>query len=127
MYLNISDKPSPPLNPTARPVDKTHLDASWEVPESDGGSPITHYIIEKKDVTKKNWTAGEKVEATELKCTLGKLVEGKDYLIRVSAENEIGRSEPAQIAEPVTAKLPFGKKYIQRIDNCMCYEYMSSP
>ena len=109
MYSSFPDKPSPPQNPTARSVDKTHIDVTWEVPESDGGSPITQYVVEKKDVAKKNWTSGETVAASELKCTLSKLVEGNDYLIRVSAENEIGRSEPAQIAEPVTAKLPFGE------------------
>ena len=107
--MYFSDKPSAPLNVVASPVDQSHIDVKWKAPESDGGAPITHYVIEKKDVSKKNWMAGERVPASELKCRLGKLIEGNDYLIRVSAENEIGVSEPMQIEKPVTAKLPFGK------------------
>lgn len=37
-----------------------------------------------------------------------KLVEGNQYHFRVKAENDVGESDPAQTAEPVTAKLPFG-------------------
>jgi len=34
-----------------------------------------------------------------------KLLEGNDYMRRISAENEIGQGKPASLTEPVTAKL----------------------
>ena len=37
------------------------------------------------------------------------LTEGKAYLFRVAAENEVGQGPFVEIPEPVTAKSAFGK------------------
>ena len=85
-------------------------DIKWEVPEDDGGAPITGYIIEKRDISRKSWSDSGKISADkELSFTVLKLLEGQQYLFRVSAENKYGTSEPAEIPEPVTAKNPYGK------------------
>jgi len=34
---------------------KTSFTLKWESPENDGGSPITDYIIEMKETSKKTW------------------------------------------------------------------------
>ena len=79
---------------------------TWEEPESDGGSKITGYVIEKADVKRRNnfLTAGQ-CEDTTFK--VDKLLEGNEYIFKVMAENAIGTSDPASIDEPITAKLPF--------------------
>ena len=41
-------------------------------------------------------------------CPVKGLEEGKQYEFRVAAENLHGQSEPLMIAEPITAKWPFG-------------------
>lgn len=43
------DEPSKPGTPIIKDYDKNFVELEWEKPESDGGSPITGYIIEKKE------------------------------------------------------------------------------
>lgn len=83
----------------------------WNVPETDGGSPITNYTIEKKDVARSSYVKVDQVSADSLKVVANRLVEDKEYVFRVCAENAIGASDWAETEEPTMAKLPFGKKY----------------
>lgn len=80
---------------------------SWTEPEDDGGSDITAYILEKKDVSRRSWQDGG--ETLEKEHTVSKLIEGNKYIFRVSAKNKYGVSEPVEISEPVTAKNDYGK------------------
>ena len=90
-------------------VHRERIGISWEVPESDGGAEITKYIIEKRDAAKNIWIKCERVNADQLAYTVEKLIENKEYFFRVSAENEIGVSDPVETPNPTTAKMPFGK------------------
>ena len=87
---------------------KTFVSLQWGVPEKDGDSPITGYVIEKADAGRKNFAGVCTVDADTLTGKVTKLFEGNEYLFRVCAENAIGIGEPVQLAEPVVAKLPFG-------------------
>jgi titin len=106
---NFSDKPSPPQDLKVTEVQKESISVSWQAPADDGGTPIKRYILEKRDVTRTNWTSAGKVAPKEFAATVAKLIEGNEYFIRVIAENEIGQSEPCELKEPVKAKSPFGE------------------
>lgn len=80
---------------------------SWTAPASDGGSPLTTYIVERRDSKRNTWMSAGTMKPEETEFTVTKLIEGNEYLIRVFAENSVGASEPTE-TEPVTAKLPFG-------------------
>jgi len=49
LYYNFSAVPTAPGAPTPTDWSQNHVDLIWKEPVSDGGSPITGYIIEKKD------------------------------------------------------------------------------
>jgi titin len=81
---------------------------AWEVPESDGGSPITKYKVEPRGTTKNSWIVVGTTKPDTLTIKATKLTEGHEYDFRVVAENDIGVSDPCQTEAPIMAKLPFG-------------------
>ncbi|XP_064646233.1 titin-like [Lineus longissimus] len=106
--LKVLDKPSPPRDLKVTDVERESISVAWQPSEDDGGSPITSYILEKRDAKKTSWSNAGKVKPKDLKFQITKLIEGNEYFIRVIAENEIGQSEPCELKEPVKAKSPFG-------------------
>ena len=60
----------------------------WKKPESDGGSPLVGYTVEKKSVEKSSWVPCASVSgkmamvAKELECEVKNLIEGGVYMFR---------------------------------------------
>ena len=94
---------------TAKPVGKDTVELSWQPPESDGGSPITGYLIEKREKVYSRWTQVEKTLDDGTTLTLKKLVPGSELMFRVSAVNKMGTSDALEMSRPVTVKSPFGE------------------
>lgn len=100
--VKVLDSPSACHKLIYKNVTRGKLTLSWEPPHIDGGSPITNYIVEKKDATLKAFT----VITTECPNTTYKvdgLEENIAYFFRVSAENEFGVGDTCETAEPVRA------------------------
>lgn len=93
----------------------------WTAPERDGGSPITNYIIEKRDVKRKGWQVVD-TTVKELKYTASPLNEGSLYVFRVAAENAVGPSEYCELADSVLAKDTFGA-YLSFTITCFLLEW----
>jgi len=81
---------------------------AWDEPQRDGGAPLKRYVVEKADVKRGVFSEAGDTTPDERQFKVTKLLEGNDYMFRVAAENDIGQGKPASLAEPVTAKLPFG-------------------
>ena len=91
----VADKPSAPTGPLkVSEVTEDSVDLEWKPPQSDGGSPITHYCIEVRDVRRSTWTKVADVKATATKYTVGKLSVDNEYMFRVIAVNAEGDSPP---------------------------------
>ena len=93
-----------------------YISLSWDAPEHDGGSPLTAYIIEKRDALRNTWVKAGTVPIEEdLKFTAKNLFEGSEYYFRVFAENKVGPSlNAAEMEHPAKAKMPFGNVSIRK-------------
>lgn len=57
----LAEPPGPPRGPLeVSGMTKTSFTIKWQAPENDGGTPITEYIIEIKEESKKTWQKVDK-------------------------------------------------------------------
>uniref|UniRef100_A0A8C8R968 Titin n=1 Tax=Pelusios castaneus TaxID=367368 RepID=A0A8C8R968_9SAUR len=100
--VKVLDTPGPPGPITFKDVTRGSITLMWDAPILDGGARIHHYIVEKREATRRSW------QVVSSKCTrqifkVTDLAEGVPYYYRVSAENEYGVGEPCELTEPVVA------------------------
>jgi hypothetical protein len=100
----ISDEPGAPGTPEATDWDKDHVDLRWTPPVKDGGSPITGYVIEKREKGSPRWTKAGETKGPDCKGRAENLEEGVTYEFRVRAVNAAGPGEPSEASKPITAK-----------------------
>lgn len=101
----LLDKPSPPRDLLVSEVTSESAYLTWKAPEDSGGAVISHYVVEKKDVAAEQWVP---VSAANKKLSLMALylMEGIQYLFRVAAENQFGRSDYVVTKTPIKAVDP---------------------
>jgi len=109
--VSPTDPPFPPRELSVSEYNVDYVMLSWTAPEHDGGSPILGYVVEKRDSMMNMWSQAAKVDRDTLTAKVTNLFEGQNYLFRVAAENQCGIGAYVELAKPVTAKLPYGKKY----------------
>lgn len=110
-FVNIVvlDRPSAPQGPVELfDVTEDSVSLKWLPPAYDGGSPITNYIIQKRETTTANWMD---VSSAVARCTMKimKLTTGFEYQFRIRAENKYGISEHID-SPPVSVNLPYSKR-----------------
>ena len=98
--------PGPPGEPKIVDFDNKSVTLRWGKPKDNGGRPISHYIIQKKDKFG-GWfdaliTDDDNCVATieELEARVPGLSEGKWYQFRVIAVNKAGESDPSPHTRP---------------------------
>lgn len=109
-FINIVvlDRPSAPLGPVEMcDITEDSVSLKWLPPAYDGGSPITNYVVLKRETTTANWI---EVSSAVARCTIKilKLTNGIEYQFRIRAENRFGISEHLD-SPPVTVSLPYSK------------------
>lgn len=103
----ITGLPGPPNGPLeVSDITKHTCTLNWKPPSYDGGLRITHYVVERKDVTLSHWiTISSSCKDTTF--TVQGLTEGQEYLFRVLAVNDNGMGPPLEGTNPIRAKAPF--------------------
>lgn len=91
--------PSAPSTPTASAVTGDSVVLTWERPETDGGSEIDGYVVEKRDKEGVRWTRCNKRRLNDLRFRCTGLTEGHFYQFRVLAENAGGVGAPSEPSE----------------------------
>ncbi|CAH8634151.1 unnamed protein product [Dicrocoelium dendriticum] len=81
---------------------------SWKPPRSDGGSKVTHYVVEKKEVGRDRWVPVSS-GCREPTCEIQGLQENGQYLFRVAPVNDCGQGDWIELPEPLIARYPFDK------------------
>lgn len=105
--------PSPPQNLRTPDISSRSVTLQWQVPQGNGGSEITGYIVEKKSSTSKSWSKVVTLDANCLTYTVDNLKDKCEYSFRVSAENSVGVSVPAEINNVALKK--FASKCSEKI------------
>ncbi|KAG0723045.1 Twitchin [Chionoecetes opilio] len=108
-------RPSPPGQPEALDregsvlsrlayvkVENDALLLRWDAPVTDGGSPITGYLIERCEGEGSVWVRVNLVPIRDTEYAVANMTGGKEYRFRVTAENAVGSSDPSPSSEPVS-------------------------
>ncbi|XGW29138.1 hypothetical protein V3C99_008720 [Haemonchus contortus] len=111
---NPYDAPGKPHTPEITDWDADRVSLEWQPPDSDGGAPITQYIIEKKGKHGREWQECGKVGGDETAATILGLKEGEEYQFRVIAVNKAGPGEASDPSRKVVAKPRNQKPWIDR-------------
>ena len=64
IYLIITDKPEPVSNLRAVETNPEYIVIAWDPPESDGGTPLLGYVVEKRDSKRHDYIYIADVEPT---------------------------------------------------------------
>ena len=103
----ISGLPGAPIGPLDCSEITSHTcSLSWYPPEHDGGSRVTHYMVERKDIRYQEWI----VIASFCKSTnfsVQGLTENQEYLFRILACNANGHGPPLDGVNPIKARAPY--------------------
>ncbi|XP_063069289.1 titin-like [Engraulis encrasicolus] len=117
--VRVLDSPGAPQNLTVKEVTKDSAFLTWDPPIIDGGSKTKHYVVEKRECTRRAYcTVDDSCPKTSLR--IGDLTEGCSYFFRVMAENEFGVGIPAETADSVKVSetaLPPGKVTVKEVTN----------
>lgn len=110
------DAPGKPGTPVVDEITMETANLTWTPPPSDGGSPITNYIVEARILSEIKWkkvSEGETVP--DKKFTVKGLQEDTQYEFRVTAENKAGQGPPSDPSKPAM----YGKLSRDNLSNCM--------
>ena len=102
--------PSSPVGPMeVKDITKDSVTLSWQPPTSDGGTPITGYVVEHRDKRRQAWIKDATVDKDTTTFTVNKLLEDNEYIFRVTAENAEGQSSPLESSEAIAPTAPISK------------------
>lgn len=106
MNVTVLDVPAAPIGPVnILEVTPDSMTIEWRPPKDDGGSPITNYIVEKRESNKETWGGVSSGSlATQVRIT--RLQRGTEYVVRIRAENKMGAGAPLE-TKPTVAEHTF--------------------
>ncbi|CAF1271535.1 unnamed protein product [Adineta steineri] len=98
--------PGSPGQPDITGMTNNIVTLNWEKPTSDGGGPITGYLIKKHEENTDKWIPVNMPPCQSTHFTVPSLVEDHIYEFRVTAENEAGKGTPSDATTPTKVKDP---------------------
>lgn len=103
----------PPINLRISDITKNSISLAWEKPNYDGGSPITGYIIEKREGVSAKWSKANLTNVSDTRFIVTGLTQNETYEFRVMAKNAVGSvSNPSLTAGPATCVDTYGRQFL---------------
>lgn len=96
IFIHNPDEPGEPGKPDIIDYDNKSATLKWKKPESDGGRPITHYVVEMKDKFTLDWTEVTKTLDSTPEVKVEGLKEKMSYQFRVRGVNKAGVGAPSK-------------------------------
>ena len=84
LSLNATDKPGKTGEPTVKDIQRNSVELTWAMPSSDGGAPITSYVIEYCEEGLFKW----------LPANLSETVLNTRYTVKGLSEADFGSNAP---------------------------------
>ncbi|KAM9376089.1 titin-like [Pholidichthys leucotaenia] len=84
------DPCDPPGTPEAVVITRENITLQWAKPKNDGGSTITGYVVEKKELPDGRWMKANFTNVIENHFTVTGLTGGQSYEFRITAKNSAG-------------------------------------
>ena len=112
--VNVLDVPSKCRCMHVDEVRAEHVKLSWAVPEDDGGTPITSYLVRYMDIDSGEWVTA--CTTSTPSATAQGLKPGHLYMFEISAINKEGQSEPLFTGDPILAENPYSKLETVRLE-----------
>ena len=100
-----------PRNLALDEVRAEHVKLSWSVPEDDGGTTITKYVVRVLDLEGGDWITMAEPKPENTNATLKGLRPGHLYQVEVCAQNKEGVGPPLRTKDPIKAENPYGNSF----------------
>lgn len=101
MIHTFSAPPSMPEGPLeACDITANSLTLNWKPPLTDGGQPLTGYLLESRDVRRPVWSPVATLPPDATSYTVKNLVTNNEYNFRIIAQNSEGKSAPLENIKP---------------------------
>uniref|UniRef100_A0A3Q4GCM6 Fibronectin type-III domain-containing protein n=1 Tax=Neolamprologus brichardi TaxID=32507 RepID=A0A3Q4GCM6_NEOBR len=98
------DPCDPPGKPEAVVITRENITLQWAKPKYDGGSSITGYVVEKKELPDGRWMKANFTNVIENQFTVTGLTGGQSYEFRVTAKNGAGVWSPPSESVTIIAQ-----------------------
>lgn len=99
-----TEKPLAPTHLHVTQLGVTSATIEWEKPYDCGGSPLTRYILEKRQSGEAEWECLTSLPPNINECELENMISEKGYFLRIRAENKFGVSQPHELQEPIRVR-----------------------
>ena len=106
-FFFFADPPSPPRNVLVDDITRSSCLVTWEPPETDHGSPVIGYIVERLSGKSTRWLKVTKDHIKERQLSVTDLLADEEYQFRVCAVNAAGPSKPSEASGKFVAKDAF--------------------
>lgn len=107
-YLTLAS-PTAPRQLRVVDITSTSVTVKWQEPLSNGGIPLTGYVIEKYDVTEKKWVTVGVADPSDTSYHVANLTTSHEYFFRIKAETLAGISPLVESSESVMLNRSKGK------------------